>query len=108
MRPVERLAVDVFLEQALAHHQSEILARAPPGRVGGFVDDVTQIVETARIGRLACGEPMLARLAALPRARGEAENLDLDAAALERASQYISTGGGHRDRAPAHRAGIVE
>ena len=52
VRPVERLAVDVLLEQALAHHQAEILARAPPGRVGRLVDDVAQIVEPARIGGL--------------------------------------------------------
>ena len=30
----QRLAVDVFLEQPLAHHQAEVLARAPPGLVG--------------------------------------------------------------------------
>src|SRR5665647_3656140 len=66
VRPVERLAVDVFLEQAFAHHQPEIFARAPPRRVGGFVDDVAQVVEAAGIGRLAGGEPMLARLATLP------------------------------------------
>ena len=46
--------------------------------------------------------------AALPRARGEAEDLDLDAAALERARQDV---GAHRrdgDRPAAHRAGIVD
>src|SRR6267142_7102355 len=52
MRPVKRLAVDVLLEQALAHHQAEILARAPPGRIGRLVDDVAQVIEAARIGRL--------------------------------------------------------
>src|SRR5690242_11148900 len=31
MGPVERFAVDVLLEQTFAHHQAEILARAPPG-----------------------------------------------------------------------------
>src|SRR5450759_4640039 len=107
MRPVDRLAVDVLLEQALAHHQPEILARASPGRSGRLVDDVAQVVEPARIGRLAGGEPLLARLPALPGARGEAEDLDLDAAALERARQDVGAGGGDRDRAPAHGAGIV-
>ncbi len=108
MRPVQRLAVDVLLEQALAHHQAEILARAPPGRVGGLVDDVAQIVQPAGIGRLAGGEPRLARLPALPGARGEAENLDLDAAALQRAREDVGAGRRHRDRAAAHRTGIVE
>src|SRR6185437_12428249 len=102
MRPVERLAVDVFLEQALAHHQPEILARAPPRRIGRFVDDVAQIVEPAGIGRLTGGEPLLARLAALPGAGGEAEDLDLDAATLERARQNIGAGGSDGDGAPAH------
>ncbi len=55
VRPVERLAVDVLLKQALAHHQPEIFARAPPRRVGRFVDDVAQVVEAAGIGRLAGG-----------------------------------------------------
>src|ERR1700722_14063357 len=36
VRPVQRLAIDIFLEQALAHHQPEILPRAAPWRVGGF------------------------------------------------------------------------
>src|SRR5665213_4273324 len=36
VRPVQRFAVDVLLEQTLAHHQPEILSRAPPRRVGGF------------------------------------------------------------------------
>jgi hypothetical protein len=34
VRPEQRLAVDVFLEQALAHHQAQVLARAAPGFVG--------------------------------------------------------------------------
>ena len=34
MRPVQRLAVDVLLEQAFAHHQPEIFARTPPWRIG--------------------------------------------------------------------------
>src|SRR5258706_625558 len=66
VRPVQRLAVDVLLEQAFAHHQSEILARAPPRRVVGFVDDVAEIVEPARIWRLAGGKPRLPRLPPLP------------------------------------------
>ena len=108
VRPVERLAVDVLLQQALAHHQAEILARAPPGRVGGLVDDVAQVVEAAGIGGLAGLQPGLARLAALPGARGEAEDLDLDAAALERAGEDVGAGRRDRDRPAAHRAGIVE
>src|SRR5581483_8431719 len=108
MRPVERFAVDVFLEQALAHHQPEILAGAPPWRIRRLVDDVAQVVEPAGIGRLARGKPMLARLPALPRARREAEDLYLHAAALQRARQDVGAGGGDGDRATAHRAGIVE
>src|SRR6266404_4921112 len=100
VRPVQRLAVDVLLEQALAHHQAQILARAPPRRVGGFVDDVAEIVEPAGIGRLAGGKPRLARLPALPGAGGEAQNLHLDAAALQRPRQDIGAGRRYRNGAP--------
>ena len=108
MRPQQRLAVDVLLEDALAQHQAEVLAGAPPRRVGRLVDDVAQIVEPAGIGRLAGGDPALARLAALPRPRGEAEDLDLDAAALQRARQDVGAHRGDGDRPAAHRAGIVD
>src|SRR5260221_5219526 len=108
MRPEQRLAVDVLLEDALAQHEPEAARRPPPRRVGRLVDDVPEIVEPAGVGRLAGGDPFLARLAALPRPRGEAENLDLDAGALECARQDV---GAHRrdgDRPAAHRAGIVD
>jgi hypothetical protein len=52
VRPEQRLAVDVFLQQALAHHQAEVAARAAPGLVGLLVDDVAQVVEAAGIGGL--------------------------------------------------------
>ena len=48
VRPGQRLAVDVLLEQALAHHQGERALGAPPGRIRRLVDDVAQIVEAAR------------------------------------------------------------
>src|SRR6478609_10930424 len=108
MRPGESLAVDVFLEQALPHHQPEIAACAPPGRVGGFVDDVPEIVEAARQRRLQCVEPLLAATAALPGARGETQNLHFDPGALERACENVGAAGRDHDRASAHRAGIVE
>src|SRR6185503_9109524 len=108
VRPIERFAVDVFLEQSLAHHQAEILARATPWRVGRLVDDVAQIVEPAGVRRLAAREPGLARLPALPGTRREAENLHLYAAALQCARQNIGAGRRNGDRPAAHRAGIVE
>src|SRR3546814_13006530 len=66
VRPQQRLAVDVLLQDALAQHQAEVLAGAPPGRVGGLVDDVAQVVEAAGIGRLAGADPALAPLDTLP------------------------------------------
>ena len=102
MCPIERFAVDVLLEQSLAHHEPEILACATPGRIARLVDDVPQIVEPPRIGRLAGGEPRLARLPALPCARGKAENLHFHTAALERAREDVRARGCDRDRAPAH------
>src|SRR5439155_18180448 len=104
----ERLAVDVLLGDALAQHQPEAAPGAPPGGVGRLVDDVAQVVEPPRVGRLAGGDPALARLPALPGAGGEAEDLDLDAAALEGAGEDV---GAHRrdgDRPAAHRPGIVD
>src|SRR5438874_10589414 len=49
VRPIQRLAVDVFLQQALAHHQPEIFSRPTPRRVSGFVDDVPQIIQASGI-----------------------------------------------------------
>ncbi len=69
---------------------------------------MAQIVEAARRGRLAGLQPGLARLAALPGFGGEAQNLDLDAAALQRAGENVGAGRRDGDRPPAHRAGIVE
>ena len=46
--------------------------------------------------------------AAFPRARGEAEDLDLDAAALQRARQDVGAHRRDRDRPAAHRARIVD
>jgi len=70
--------------------------------------NVPEIVEAAGIGRLAGGKPRLARLPALPGPCSEAEDFHLDAAALQGARQDIGAGGRDRDRAPAHRAGIVQ
>src|SRR5471030_681919 len=106
MRPVERFAVDVFFQQPLAHHQAKVFARPPPWSVGALVDEMAQIVEAAGGWRLAGLQPGFARLSALPGAGGEAENLHLDAAALERARQNIGAGRRDRDRASAHRTGI--
>jgi ParB/RepB/Spo0J family partition protein len=69
VRPQERLAVGVLLEDALAQHQPETAPGAPPGCVGGFVDDVAQIVEPPRVRRLAGGDPS-ARAPARPSRRG--------------------------------------
>src|SRR5215470_9127407 len=108
MRPNERLAVDVLLEDALAQHQSEAAPRATPRRIGGFVDDVAQVVEAAGVGWLAGGDPPLAGLPALPGARRKAENLDLDPAAFEGTRQDVGAHRCNRDRPAAHRAGIVD
>src|SRR5262245_13342084 len=108
MSPGERLAVDILLEQALAHHQPEIATRPAPGSVSGLVHDMAQVVEPSGKRGLQRVQPGLARMAALPRPGGEAENLDLDTAALERARKDIGAAGCHHDRAAPHRARVVE
>ena len=104
VRPFQRLAVDVLLEQPLLHHQPEVRPRPPPRRVGGLVDDVAQVVQPAGQRRAVRGEPGLAALPALPGPGGEAEDLDLDLAALERAGQHVGRDRRDRDRPAAHRA----
>ena len=108
VRPFQRLAVDVLLEQPLLHHQPEVRPRPPPRRVGRLVDDVAQVVQPPGQRRAVRGEPGLAALAALPGAGGEAEDLDLDLAALQRARQHVGRDRRDRDRPAAHRAGVVE
>ena len=108
MRPGQRLAVDVLLQQPLAHHQRQRALGPPPGRIGRLVDDVPQVVEASGIAGLAGSQPGFARLAALPGPGGEAQNLDLDAAALERARQDVGAAGRHHDRPAAHAARVVE
>jgi len=108
VRPQQGLAVDVFLQQALAHHETQVLLGPSPRRVGGLEDDVAQVVQAARIGRLARRDPRLARLTALPGAGGEAEDLHLHAAAFQRPREDVSADGRDHDRAPAHGTGVVQ
>ena len=108
MRPVEGLAIDVFLQQTLAHHQAEIFPRPPPRRIGAFIDDVAQIIQPPRRCGLARLQPGFPRQAAFPGPSGKAQNFDLDAAALQRAGQNIGACRRHRDWPAAHRPGIVE
>ena len=108
MRPFQRLAVDVFLEQALFHHQAQIGAHPPPGRIGTFVDDMAQVIEPSGLGGPPFGQPFLAALAALPRPGGKAQDLDLDLTAFQRAGKNIGADRGDGNRPAAHRAGIVQ
>ena len=104
MRPEQGLAVDILLQEALAHHQAEVAAGAAVGLVGALVDDVAEVVEAAGAGGAAGGQPRLAALPALPAAGGEAEDLGLNAAALEGAGEDVGADRGDGDRAAAHRA----
>src|SRR3546814_11854324 len=67
VRPHQRFAVDILLQQPLAHHQPQRTARAAIGLVGGLVDDMAQVVEAAGARRTPGGEPVLAALSALAR-----------------------------------------
>ncbi len=89
MRPEQGFAIDIFLEQAFTHHQAEVATGVAPGLVGFLVDDVAQVVEATGHGGATGGEPILARLTALPGAGGEAQNLGLHAAPFERAGHDV-------------------
>ena len=108
MRPFQSFAVDVLFEQPFFHHQAEIWPSAAPGGIGAFVNDMAQIIETARTLRPALREPFLTALPAFPGTGGEAQNLYLHATALQGAGQHVSADGSNGDGATAHRAGIVE
>ena len=108
MRPFQRFAVDVFLQQALFHHQSQIGPCSPPWGICGFIDDVAQIVQAAGLLRATLGQPFFAALATFPGAGGKAENLDLDRTTFQRARQNIGTDRGDTDGAAPHRAGVVQ
>ncbi len=108
VRPDQRLTVDVFFQQPLAHHQPKIAARAAPRFVGLFVDDVAQVVQSPRILWLAIRQPRLTALPALPRAGGKAEDFGFHPAAFQRARQNIGADRGNADRAAAHRPRIVD
>ena len=45
VRPDERLAVDILLQQVLSHHQAKIALRPAPGVIGALVDDVAKVVQ---------------------------------------------------------------
>ena len=90
MRPEQGLAVNIFLKQAFAHHQPQILARAPPRRICRFVDDMTQIIEASWARRLASFDPVFTAEAALPGFGCEPENLDFHAATFQRSRKNVS------------------
>src|SRR4029450_2350623 len=77
VRPGERLAVNILLKQAFAHHQPEIAPRTPPRCIGRLVDYVTEVVEPPRDRRLERIQALLSRMPALPGGGGEGEGLAL-------------------------------
>ena len=108
MRPFEGFAVDIFFEQPFFHHQPKIGPGAAPRGICAFVDYVAQIIKAPWTLRAAFCEPFFTALPAFPRTGGKAQNLYLHAATLQGAGQHIGADGRDRDRATAHRAGIVE
>ncbi len=108
VRPFQRLAVDVFLQQALFHHQPKVGPCPPPGRVGALVDDVAQIIQASGLLFAPRVQPGLAALAALPSLCCKTQNLDLDAAPLKRTRQNVGADRRNRDRPPAHRTRVVQ
>mmetsp|Transcript_18273 Transcript_18273/g.29034 ORF Transcript_18273/g.29034 Transcript_18273/m.29034 type:complete len:231 (-) Transcript_18273:2342-3034(-) len=104
MGPFQRLAVNVFLQKALFHHQTQIGARPTPGCIGGFIDDVAQVIQTTGLGRTAIVQPRLTGQPAFPCAGGKAQNFHLHIAALQRAGQNVGANGRNRNGPTAHGA----
>ena len=108
VRPEQRFAVDIFLEQPFTHHQPEVALGVAPRLVGLFVDDVAQVIEPPG----HCGpprrQPILTRLSAFPGARSEAQNLGFNAATFEGAGQDVGADRGNRNRSSTHRPAIVD
>src|SRR3546814_18762868 len=101
MRPEERLAIDVFLEQPFAHHQAEIASRPTPGFVSLLVDDMAQVIQPARMGRADFGQPVFPRLSPFPGTCRETESFCLDASAFQGERKYIASDGGDVDWQPS-------
>ena len=108
VRPKQRFAVDILFQQAFAHHQAKVAFGMTPWLIGFFVDDVAQVVEAAGHGLPSSREPIFTRLAALPRTGGEAQYLGFNAAAFQRACQYVGADCRDADRPSAHRSAVVD
>ena len=106
--PDEGFAVDIFLKQPFLEHQAEIFAAAAHGRLRGFINDVTDVIEPAGIFGAAALLPEIAGLAAFPGAGGKAEDFGLEVTTLQRLGDDIGGHGGNRDGPAAHGAGIVD
>ena len=106
--PLHGLAVDVLLEHLVAHEESQRHTRAAPGNVGRLHHHVLERVEPARRIRVAVGRPLPRRLAAVPLARREAQDLAVHAAALEHPREDLDGQGGNLHRAAAHRARVID
>ena len=98
----------MFFQQAFTHHETEITPCPPPGLIGGFVNDVAQIIKTARISRLSSAQPFFTGLAPLPGLGGEAQNFNFHATALEGSGEDIGTGCGNGYGTATHGTGIIE
>src|SRR3546814_15704628 len=69
---------------------------------------MAQVIQPARIGRAACGQPVFPRLSPFPGACRETEYFCPDATAFQGARQYVGTDGGDADGPAAHGTGIID
>src|SRR3546814_12368344 len=87
MCPDGPLAICVFLEEPFAHHLGAMASRPSPGFVSLLLDDMAQVIQPARMGRAACGQPVFPRLSPFPGACRETEYFCLDATAFQRSEE---------------------
>ena len=89
MGPQQRLAVDVLFQDVPIKHQAKLSPGIPIRRIRRLVNDMAQIIKSARIIRLAIGFPKLGRTATVKVYGGKPEYLYINATTFQGARQNV-------------------
>src|SRR5208283_4422120 len=88
--PEQSLAVQILLQNLAVEHRAKGQSRTAHRLVGRFIDDMQRVVQTTGVSRSAVACPVLRRLAALPTARGETQNLAGHATTLQSCRNHFA------------------